>query len=153
MAGFVPIEITKPKEFFDGILLDDDSLVKRSNLTNANSVQISEDKIRYDLCLIDDDTELIHAVWGSVAKSNEFNIKMFSTPQAFLDSANMINRLTPIYIDVSLGNGVKGTDIALEIHKLGFTEINLATGYNAESIEAPSFVRRIVGKDFPIGLQ
>lgn len=27
MAGFVPIEITKPKEFFDCILLDDDSLV------------------------------------------------------------------------------------------------------------------------------
>ncbi len=37
MAGFVPIEITKPKQLFDGILLDDDSLVHSCWQVDANN--------------------------------------------------------------------------------------------------------------------
>jgi hypothetical protein len=37
MAGFVPIEIAKPKELFDGILLDDDSLVHSCWAMDANN--------------------------------------------------------------------------------------------------------------------
>jgi hypothetical protein len=104
---------------------------------------------RPDCILIDDDILLIHPIWRSAAKSKGLNIKLFSTPHEFLSVVDTIDRLTPIYIDVSLGNGVKGTDFAVELHKLGFTEINLATGYEPDSIQAPPFIRRIVGKDFP----
>jgi hypothetical protein len=54
-----------------------------------------------------------------------------------------------INVDISLGDGVKGTDVSHEIHKLGFVNINLATGYDADSIVAPAFIRQVVGKDFP----
>jgi hypothetical protein len=147
MAGFVPIEIKKPKDIYT-ILFDDDELVNRPIITKENSPATME-KIRYDLCLIDDDIQLIHWAWSSVAESKGFNIKMFSTPQAFLAAVNSIDRLTPIYVDVSLGDGVNGTDFAWAIHKLGFFEINLATGYEADSFETPLFIRKVVGKDFP----
>ncbi|MBK7959972.1 MAG: hypothetical protein IPK04_01325 [Bdellovibrionales bacterium] len=38
MAGFVPIEIAKPREFFDGILIDDDSLVHSCWTVAANNM-------------------------------------------------------------------------------------------------------------------
>ena len=112
-------------------------------------IEISATRIRYDLCLLDDDTQLIHAVWASVAESKGLTIKMFATPQAFFGSADSIDRQTPIYVDISLGDGIKGTDVSEEIHKLGFVNINLATGYDADSIVAPAFIRQVVGKDFP----
>jgi len=112
-------------------------------------IEISATRIRYDLCLLDDDTQLIHAVWASVAESKGLKIKMFATPQDFFASADSIDRQTPIYVDISLGNGIKGTDVSHEIHKLGFVNINLATGYDADSIVVPAFIRQVVGKDFP----
>jgi signal transduction histidine kinase len=112
--------------------------------------EIQQPKEVYDLCLIDDDTQMIHTVWSMVAESKGLKIKMFATPQAFFSAAVSIDRRTPIYVDVSLGNCIKGTDVALEIHNLGFADINLATGYNADSIETPPFIRRVVGKDFPL---
>lgn len=148
MAALVPIVLQHSKLKSDEALSNPS--VSRSDLVKISSPEFSDPKTRYDLCLIDDDFELIHAVWGSVAKSNGLNIKMFSTPHEFFSYADTIDRQTPIYIDVSLKDGVKGTDVALEIHKLGFDEINLATGYNADSINTPAFIRRVVGKDFPL---
>jgi signal transduction histidine kinase len=121
MAGFVPIEISKTYL-----------------------------KVKYDLCLIDDDKSLIQCVWETVAKSKGLNIKMFTTPFEFFENVNSIDRQTPIYVDVSLGNNINGTEVAKEIHKLGFTEINLATGYEADALEVPSFINRVCGKDFPL---
>ena len=89
------------------------------------------------------------SVWASVAESKGLKIQMFATPEDFFAVADSIDRLTPIYVDVSLGDGVKGTDVAQEIYKSGFVNINLATGYDADSIIAAPFIRKVVGKDFP----
>jgi signal transduction histidine kinase len=142
LAGFVPFETQQTKGEHAGAAV--------LNLTNTNPAgPTNEEKVLYDLCLIDDDIQLIHPVWAFVAESKGLKIRMFSTPQAFFAVADSIDQRTPIYVDVSLGDGIKGTDVAQEIHKLGFSEINLATGYSADSIEVPSFIRRVVGKDFP----
>jgi signal transduction histidine kinase len=151
LAPFIPLHIAKPRDRYGAIVEADDALINRPIVTNSNPLTIAAEnaKTRYDLCLIDDDTDLIHPVWATVASSKGLNIKMFSTPQAFLSAADKIDRQTPVYIDVSLGNGVSGIDVAHDIHKLGFTEINLATGYQADSIVVPPFIHHVVGKDFP----
>ncbi len=105
---------------------------------------------KFALCLIDDDKALVHSIWGMVAKEKELNIKMFATPQEFLFEAGQIDKNTPIYVDVSLGDKVNGVEFAEDIHNLGFENINLATGYDKDSIKAPSFIRQVVGKDFPL---
>jgi len=129
------------------------SILNSGQTNNQNKDLIVSDKkirIKYDLCLIDDDKELIHVIWSSVAKDKNLNIKLFATPQEFYAEVNTIDRSTPIYVDVSLGEGVRGIDVASEIHKLGFVEINHATGYDSNSIEVPPFICQVVGKDFPI---
>lgn len=153
MVSLVPVTVEKEKQVLDGIVLDDDPLINRPIITQNSSTNAPTLKVKYDLCLLDDDRDLIQAIWGSVAKSNGLNIKMFSTPSEFFAAADAIDRQTPIYVDVSLGNGIKGTDVAKDIHKLGFIEINLATGYEADSLDVPPFISRVCGKDFPIGSQ
>ncbi len=149
LAGFVPIKICKHPERRDAIIIDPGRLVSHSVSTGTSEVIQSATKRRYDLCLIDDDTALIHPVWAAMAKAKGLSIRLFSNPQEFLAAASSIDLSTPIYIDVSLGPNVSGVDFSHEVFKLGFTEINLATGYEPEAIKAPSFVRRITGKDFP----
>jgi signal transduction histidine kinase len=150
MAGFVPIEVEKSKELYDAILIDDDEILNRPIITQNSSPAITTNvKTRYDLCLIDDDKSLVQSIWEMVAKTKGHNIKMFATPEEFQTAADSIDRETPIFIDVSLGNGVSGIDFSDVVHKMGFLNINLATGYSADSIKAPSFIGRIIGKDYP----
>ncbi|MGZ3782537.1 MAG: sensor histidine kinase [Pseudobdellovibrionaceae bacterium] len=112
-------------------------------------IHIEAPKEKYDLILIDDDTQLIHPVWGSVAKSKNLSIRMFSSPQEFRAVVDTIDRQTPVYVDVSLGENINGIDFSREVSNFGFTEIYLATGYAPDSVNAPTFVRAVVGKDFP----
>jgi signal transduction histidine kinase len=149
VAGFVPIQLMPPQIYYEACLIDDDPLVNRPIGTNSSPMEIATEKIRYDLCLIDDDQALIGVVWAMEAASKGLKIKLFATPQAFVAEADKIDPQTPIYVDVSLGNGVSGLDVAHDIHKMGFTEINLATGYQADSMKVPPFISSVVGKDFP----
>jgi len=113
MAGFVPIEIKKPKQKYDAILIDDD--------------------------------DLVHMTWQIVAKEKNKLIKLFKTEAEFLAVANEIDPLTPLYVDVHLGEKVNGIEVAKRIHELGFNKIYLATGY--AEIEKPGFIEAVVGKD------
>ena len=150
LASLVPIEFQKAMVTYDACLIDDDSLVNRPKITHNSTPSITtEVKTRYDLCLLDDDKSLVHSIWEIVAKTKGHNIKMFSTPEEFQSAADSIDRETPIFVDVSLGNGVSGVDFSEVVHKMGFLNINLATGYSADSIKAPSFIGRIIGKDYP----
>ncbi len=117
-------------------------------MTNLVPIVTKKAKIKYDLVLIDDDS-LIHMTWALMAKDRHLNIKMYLTPTAFLQAAPTIDQNTPVYIDVSLGNGVSGIEFSKQVHILGFTEINLATGYEVESLDKPDFIKKVCGKDFP----
>jgi hypothetical protein len=118
--------------------------------STINNQPVSMKLSKYDLCLIDDDKLLVHSIWGMVAKEKGLNIKMFERPEDFLSEVSNIDKTTPIYIDVSLANNVNGVDVANTIYEQGFENINLATGYDCETIKAPSFIRHVVGKDFPL---
>lgn len=105
--------------------------------------------IKYDLCLIDDDVELIHQIWGTIARDRGLNILMFATAKDFLKNSNLIDRRTPIFIDVNLGDNNMGMDLAHELHRIGFLDLSLATGYLASELQVPNFIKKVVGKDFP----
>jgi hypothetical protein len=55
---------------------------------------------------------------------------------------------TPIYIDSELGGGIKGEDIARDLHQKGFTDITLETGHNPEKF-ADIIWLKITGKQSP----
>ncbi len=140
LAGQIPISISNGSPSTNE---NNDVVTTIESL--SNSLKLS----KCNLCLIDDDKLLVHSIWGMVAKEKGLNIRMFERPEDFLSQANQIDKSTPIYVDVSLGDNVNGIDVANVIHEQGFENINLATGYESESIKVPNFIRQVVGKDFP----
>jgi signal transduction histidine kinase len=115
LAPFIPLHIAKPRERYDAIVIDDDTLV--------------------------------HMTWKMAAKEIGKRLICYSTPHDFLSHADSFDLSTPVFIDVNLSNGIRGEDVAIQIAALGFSNINLATGYESDSVIAPSCVRCVVGKD------
>ncbi len=103
----------------------------------------------YDLVLIDDDNLVINT-WKMHAEDAGKKLLSFRSPEEFFKAAEGIDELTPIYVDSSLGNGVKGEEIAKQIYDLGFNTIYLATGYSKAWFNAPMpWIKEIVGKEAP----
>lgn len=67
----------------------------------------------------------------------------------FLALAHQIPKSIPVYIDSHLGKGVRGEDVAKEIHALGFEEIRLTTGFAAEDFPQMAWIKAVVGKEPP----
>lgn len=98
--------------------------------------------------LIDDDF-LIRLTWKISAQSKGFSFIAFENCQDFIDQRDRFDLQIPIYIDSNLGKGVRGEEIAQDIYKLGFHEIYLTTGYEAEDFVSLPWIKAIVGKTPP----
>ena len=109
-------------------------------------IEIEKKSVKYHAVLIDDD-ELVRMTWRMAANEQGKDLVCFSDPSEFFAVAAKINPSTPIYVDVSLGNGVRGEDVAQRASELGFTEIRLATGYEASALQVPPCVQSVISKD------
>jgi len=107
---------------------------------------IESPREKYAAVVIDDDN-LIHDMWELAAKSMGHKIVCFTRPEGFFARAQEIDFSSPLFIDVNLADGVRGESVAEQAAALGFTEIALATGFPANTIQAPACVRRVVGKE------
>ncbi|MGZ3771080.1 MAG: sensor histidine kinase [Bdellovibrio sp.] len=103
---------------------------------------------RYDCILIDDD-ELVHLSWRMAAKESQKTLLALKTTEDFNTQKMLIDIESNIYIDSNLGNGIKGEDLARQLHAEGFKNLYLATGYEPESFPPMSFLKGIVGKEPP----
>ncbi len=98
--------------------------------------------------LIDDD-DLTQFNWKNIAKKKGVNLKIYSSTQEFFQDAKNINKSASIYIDSSLGDGIKGEIVSEEIYNLGFQDITLTTGYDQELINKPHWIKNIIDKTPP----
>jgi len=97
--------------------------------------------------LLDDDA-LVHMNWKMAAKAAGADLKLFKTPQELAAAAGTLPRDIPLYIDSELGGGLKGEDIALELHGKGFTDISMATGHGPEKFAHLPWLK-VTGKEPP----
>ncbi len=97
--------------------------------------------------LLDDDP-LVHMNWKMAAKAAGAELKSFKTPQKFAAAVKTLPRDIPLYIDSELGEGVKGEDIAKELHDKGFTDITMATGHAAAKFAHLPWLK-VTGKEPP----
>ena len=88
-------------------------------------------------------------VWRLTAQEVGKRLQTYATPDAFLAVAPQIAKTTPIYIDANLGNGTKGEEVAKTLADGGFTNLYLATGYQATDFAHVTWVQGILGKDPP----
>lgn len=103
---------------------------------------------RWDAVLIDDDP-LTRMTWKMAADRAGKKFRAFPTAADFLKDSDAIDRMTPVYVDAELGDGVKGEVESLRIHKLGFGEIYLATGHAPIKFAGLTHLRGVVGKNPP----
>lgn len=102
----------------------------------------------FDAVLIDDDA-LARATWRMTAERLGKRLRAFPTAAEFFRAADAIDRLTPVYMDSDLGEGVRGEEESLHVHELGFTEIYLATGREPAQFAGLAHLRGVIGKAPP----
>jgi len=98
--------------------------------------------------LIDDD-ELVKLTWASAAKRQNIELLTFSQREELISSLETLSKDVVFYIDSDLGNGFKGEDLALELHRNGFENLYMATGYSDETFAHLKFLRGVLGKTPP----
>ncbi len=99
------------------------------------------------IILLDDDL-LVHMNWKLAAKAAGTEFRAFKKPEEFMAAANALSKVTRIFIDSDLGNGVKGEDIAKELHDKGFSDISMATGHGNEKFSHLRWLK-VCGKEPP----
>jgi signal transduction histidine kinase len=98
-----------------------------------------------NVVLIDDD-KFIRISWMEHFKGRGVPFKSFSSIENFLKDAPAIEKESFIYIDSSLGNGIRGEIEGEKIHNLGFPNLYLATGYLKDDINKPHWIKGIYSK-------
>jgi signal transduction histidine kinase len=105
-----------------------------------------------DAVLIDDDP-LTRAVWNAAAKKAGKSFRSYADAGSFLadleNAAIIVPRDAALYLDSNLGDGVRGEDVAKQLHAREFTNIRLATGYLPAEFPPSPAIREVVGKEPP----
>lgn len=101
-----------------------------------------------DAVLIDDD-DLVHMNWKMAAKRKNKIVRVYAGAEEFWKESGAFPKDTPIYVDSNLADGVKGEDVSWMMGKKGFSNLHLATGYEASQFEEMPWLKGIVGKDPP----
>jgi signal transduction histidine kinase/FixJ family two-component response regulator len=99
------------------------------------------------IVLIDDDM-FTRLSWQVQGKQKGILVHCFGSVQEFMDSKLELDLSTPFYVDCDLGAGLRGEVLSEEIYKLGFTELNLATGSHPDEINVPHWIKQVRGKEF-----
>lgn len=103
----------------------------------------------FDWVLLDDD-DLVRMSWSYAAKETNSRFIGFKSNNDFEAYKSKIDPSSNIYIDSSLGEEIRGEEIAKKLFGEGFQNLYLATGYGAEQFQPMDFIRAIVGKEPPI---
>ena len=99
-----------------------------------------------DAVLLDDDA-LVQMTWRVAARSKGLSLVGFRSPQKFLAAVDRYSKDTAVYLDSELGEGVRGEDIAKDLHAKGFTNLYLATGHAPEALPDMPWIKQVVGKE------
>ncbi len=105
-------------------------------------------RIKLDAILVDDDS-LVKMTWEMAARLNGKTMVHLFDALGFFSRASEFDLRSPVYIDSSLGNDVKGEWVAKEISDLGFESVFLATGHEPSQFRPMPWIKEIVGKDPP----
>ncbi len=94
----------------------------------------------WDAVLVDDDP-VVHLSWGIAAKTQGKRLRAFTNAKEFREELHLFNSTTPIYLDCELEGQTKGEEVAKELHQAGFTDLYMATGYEADRFEAMPWLK------------
>ncbi len=100
------------------------------------------------LTILLDDDMLVHMNWKLAAKAAGAELKVYKSREEFKAAADALPREARIFIDSDLGEGIKGENIAKELHEKGYSDISMATGHGQEKFSHLSWLK-VCGKEPP----
>ena len=101
-----------------------------------------------DLIILVDDDALVCMNWKTSAKVKGISLKIYNDPKDFIAEAGQLAKEASIYLDSDLGDGIKGEDIAKDLHGKGFSNITLETGHPPEHFAHLPWLK-VAGKEPP----
>lgn len=103
-----------------------------------------------------DDEQSIRSAWSGEAKRKNVGLLQFDAePSIEILRTLNVQPTTEFYLDLNLGKGKSGFDVARKLYNAGYRNLFISTGYERASVEAqaPEFLKgRIRGKEFPVAL-
>lgn len=120
----------------------------RGTVISAELPRVPENGTRTGLVLLLDDDMLVHMNWKLAAKTAGAEFKAYKTPEELMATVDALQKDTSIFIDSDLGDGIKGENIAGELHDKGFTDLSMATGHGHEKFSHLPWLK-VHGKEPP----
>ena len=120
----------------------------KGTLVSVELPRVQENGTRTGLVLLLDDDMLVHMNWKLAAKAAGAEFKAYKTPEELRAATDGLQRDTLIFIDSDLGDGIKGENIAKELHDRGFTDIAMATGHRHDKFSHLPWLK-VHGKEPP----
>jgi hypothetical protein len=90
-------------------------------------------------------------MWKLAAKQADKTLVVFGRVDEFRGALPSFGKATPIYLDSDLGAQGRGEVIAQELHTLGYSELYIVTGYEADRFAHLPWLRGVRGKEAPWG--
>lgn len=112
------------------------------------SNEISEAPAKPKQIVLIDDDELTRTTWAMKAKRSNISLKTYGDINSFKADIGSISKDDVLYIDSELGE-IKGEELAVELHDLGFTDLSIASGHPAERFSKFTFLRSVISKKAP----
>lgn len=104
---------------------------------------------RPDFIFIDDSVYLTDA-WKAQATLNHQHIVILNTITQVNRCIDYFDKDTLLYVDSHLGEDIKGEDFAKTLYEKGFKSIHLCTGMDASEFSEMPWIKKIVGKEYPM---
>jgi DNA-binding NtrC family response regulator len=99
-----------------------------------------------DIVLIDDDP-IMRDLWVKLGEQPGVRVAAFGEPADFFAVVDSYPKSTPIYVDESLTEGQSGLEVTKKLHSdHGFSELYLATGYEASDFARATWLRAVRDK-------
>jgi len=131
-----------------GLRLLPKNMVPRIEIAFAGTTPETEPSTRPDAVLVDDHIWIRKGWELSAARSGVRLLTCRSMPE-FLAVQQALPRSTALFIDSDLGDEMTGEQFAATLFDQGFTNIYLATGFDAGGFPPMPWLRGVLGKDPP----
>lgn len=107
-----------------------------------------QSKTDVDYVLVEDD-EFIRKLWSIEAQNCDIRFTSFESSKQLLDNLTELSKSTSFYIDSDLGNDDLGEELARKLHKLGYNNLFMASGYGPDHFYHLPFLKGVTGKEIP----
>ncbi len=98
--------------------------------------------------LLEDDF-LMQITWEESARKNQIDLTIFKTSDEFITAIDTFSKDTIFYLDVELGEGPTGDQLAQKLFDKGLENIFLSTGHPADDFKHLTFIKGVIKKRPP----